>query len=233
MGVLKLSNLFIYGNGEMANMAHFYFKKDKFINPKAFIVDDFFIKNEYFNNLPIIPYSEYLNKKFYLNSKIHVALSYKNLNKNRENVFNKLLKVGCIFESFVHSSNSFDQKSQIGKNCFILENQTIQPFVKISDNVILWSCNHLGHNSFIDSHTYISSHVVISGFCKIGKRCFFGVNSSLADFVDVGNDCFISMGSSVSRKLPNDSFVINSKSTIYDKNHKISKFIKKNYFHDV
>ena len=233
MGGFRLSDLYIYGNGEMANMAFFYFKKDKSINAKAFVVDDSYYKDLYFNKVPIIPYSEYFNKKFYSNSKIHVALSYRNLNKNREKIYNHLLSIGCEFENFIHSTNQIYENVEFGKNCFILENQTIQPHVKINDNVILWSGNHIGHNSTIDSHTYISSQVTISGFCNIGKRCFFGVNSSVADFIEIGNDCFISMGSSVNKKLKNESFVINSKSTIYDKDHKISKFIKKNYFYDV
>ena len=53
---------------------------------------------------------------------------------------------------------------------------TIQPNVKIGNNVMIWSGNHLGHGCNIDDHTYLSSHICISGHTNIGKRCFIGVN---------------------------------------------------------
>lgn len=69
----------------------------------------------------------------------------------------------------------------MGDNCFVFENQTIQPFVKIGNDVIIWSGNHIGHHSMIGDHCFISSHVVISGNVKIEPYCFLGVNSSIRD----------------------------------------------------
>ena len=55
-----------------------------------------------------------------------------------------------------------------GDNCFILEDNTVQPFVRIGSNVTLWSGNHIGHDSTIGDHCFISSHVVVSGHVDIG-----------------------------------------------------------------
>ena len=52
---------------------------------------------------------------------------------------------------------------EIGENCFIFEANVIQPFVRIGDNVVMWSGNHIGHDSTIGSHCFIASHAVISG----------------------------------------------------------------------
>ena len=52
-----------------------------------------------------------------------------------------------------------------GDNCFILEDNTVQPFVTIGNNVTLWSGNHIGHDSVIEDDCFISSHVVVSGTC--------------------------------------------------------------------
>ena len=57
-----------------------------------------------------------------------------------------------------------------GDNCFILEDNTIQPFVSIGNNVTLWSGNHIGHDSTIDDHCFIASHVVVSGHVRVGTR---------------------------------------------------------------
>ena len=83
----------------------------------------------------------------------------------------------------------------IRKNCFIFENNVIQPFVKIGNNVVLWSGNHIGHGVQIFDHCYISSHVVIAGFAKIQKNCLLGINSSIRDEVTIGRECVIGAGS--------------------------------------
>ncbi len=69
--------------------------------------------------------------------------------------------------------------------------------MKIGDNVILWSGNHIGHQTAIKNHVYVSSHVVISGYCEIGEGCFLGVNCSFADRLKIGRDGIIGMGSVV------------------------------------
>ena len=82
----------------------------------------------------------------------------------------------------------------IGENCFIFEDNTIQPFVSIGNNVTLWSGNHIGHHSVIRDHTFIASHVVISGGVEIGEQCFIGVNATLRDHIKVGDRCVIGAG---------------------------------------
>ena len=83
----------------------------------------------------------------------------------------------------------------------------MQPFVRLGDNVILWSGNHIGHHSAIGSHCFISSHVVISGGVDIGESCFLGVNSTLANNLKIGRDCLIGAGALVTRDLPENKLV--------------------------
>jgi UDP-3-O-[3-hydroxymyristoyl] glucosamine N-acyltransferase len=85
-------------------------------------------------------------------------------------------------------------EGRIGENCFILEDNTIQPFVTIGNNVTLWSGNHIGHHSTIHDHTFIASHVVVSGGVVIGEQCFFGVNVTLRDHITIGDMCVVGAG---------------------------------------
>ena len=57
--------------------------------------------------------------------------------------------------------------------------------VKIGNNVVLWSGNHIGHNTVIRDNCFIASHVVISGFCEIGENCFLGVNSTVINNITI------------------------------------------------
>ncbi len=65
--------------------------------------------------------------------------------------------------------------------------------------MVMWSGNHLGHQSVIKDHCFITSHVVISGYCEIGENAFIGVNAAIADGVVVARDNFIGMGSVVNK----------------------------------
>ena len=113
-----------------------------------------------------------------------------------------------VSSGFCDSSKSiFWPDLTIGDNCFILENQTIQPTVNIGDNVMIWSGNHLGHGCSIGNHTYISSHVCISGHTKIGESNFWGVNSSTADFVTIGDRVFVAMGAVVVNDLKQVGYI--------------------------
>jgi sugar O-acyltransferase (sialic acid O-acetyltransferase NeuD family) len=102
--------------------------------------------------------------------------------------------LGYRLASFVSSHATVLNEGQIGDNCFILEDNTIQPFATIGNNVTLWSGNHIGHHSVIRDHTFIASHVVISGGVEIGEQCFVGVNATLRDHIIVGNKCVIGAG---------------------------------------
>ena len=224
------NEIIIFGSAEIAELAKFYFDNDSIYKVVAFTVDDAYVDKDTFCNLPLITFSHI--KKQYPPSKylMHVALSYGQLNKLRQEKYYQAKNEGYTLVSYISSKSVFWTDLSIGDNCLILENQTIQPTVRIGNNSMIWSGNHIGHGTVIGDHTYISSHVVISGNCTIGERCFFGVNSTIKDFSKIGNDVFVAMGANVTRDLPNGSMVVASKSSFYDSDSKLSKIIKKKTF---
>lgn len=226
------NKIVIFGTGEIAELAYFYFKNDESFPYEvvAFTADDEYVDSDTFLDLPLIPISKL--KTQYPSSEYgaHVALSYRKLNKIREEKYFLLKEMGYKLVSYVCSNSVTWADLNIGDNCFILENQTIQPTVKIGNNVMIWSGNHLGHGCEIKDHSYISSHVCISGHVKIGERCFLGVNSAFADFVEIGNDCFIGMGANVVSKLDDGSMVLCAKSNVFCREDKLTKKILKSYF---
>lgn len=124
-----------------------------------------------------------------------VAVGYKNMNKTRAQLCSDAKKKGYELISYVNSKATVWQDLHIGENCFIFENNVIQPFVKIGNDVIMWSGNHIGHHSEIGDHCFVSSHVVVSGKVKVGPYCFLGVNSTIRDNINIGSECVIGAGS--------------------------------------
>ena len=223
-------NLIIFGNKEIADLAYFYFTNDSNYKVKAFTVDDEFIKEETFNGLPIVPYSE-INIKFPSNKfSMHIAISYQKLNKLREEKFNRSKSQGYELATYISSQAVTWSDLRYGQNCFVLENQTIQPNVNLGNNVMIWSGNHIGHGATINDHAYISSHVVLSGHSYVGKRSFLGVNSTVRDFCKIGNDCFIGMSAIITKDMPDESVSISEGSPIFDKEDRKAKALKRSYF---
>ena len=102
--------------------------------------------------------------------------------------------LGYRMASYVSSRATVLNDGRIGENCFILEDNTIQPFAAIGDDVVLWSGNHIGHHSTVRDHCFIASHVVVSGGVEIGESSFIGVNVTLRDHIRIGERCLIGAG---------------------------------------
>lgn len=219
--------LLIFGTGEIGELAYFYFTHDTNWEVSGFICDDTYFQQDTFLGLPCIKFSDLY--QYSLNDyAIHVAISYRKLNQIREEKYNVIKDLGYEMPSYV-SSKATVWSTEIGDNCFILEDQTIQPTVKIGNNVMLWSGNHIGHGSIIEDHVYIASHAVISGHCKIGERSFIGVNAALKDFITIGKDCFISMGVNLTQNCADGSVCVAPKSTVFSKESRQAMVLKK-YF---
>jgi sugar O-acyltransferase (sialic acid O-acetyltransferase NeuD family) len=212
----KSMKLLIFGSAEIAELARFYFDLDSPYQVVAFVVDDEFYSETTFQGLDVVPWSDALKKYPPSDYSMHVALSYRGLNSLRESKFKQCQNAGYELVSYVSSKATIFPDLKLGSNCFILENQNVQPRVTIEDNVMLWSGNHVGHGSTIKEHAYLASHVVISGHVEIGRRCFIGVNATIRDFLLIGDDTFIGMGAIVTRNLAEGSVVLPSKSEVIE-----------------
>jgi sugar O-acyltransferase (sialic acid O-acetyltransferase NeuD family) len=190
--------IIIVGLGETAELAYEYFTYDSPYEVVGFSADDQYCDALTFCNKPVIKLSELHNQFPCSDYKVFVAVSSTKLNRVREALYKKIKLMGYSCVSYVSSKTFIWHNVEMGENCFILEDNTLQPFTKIGNNVVMWSGNHLGHRSIIKDHCFITSQVVISGFCEIGEFSFVGVNATLADSSKVAEDNFIAMSASIS-----------------------------------
>lgn len=186
--------LVIFGSGDIAQLAHYYFSTDSNYEVVAFTVDANYIKESEFCGLPVVAFEDVAKKYPPDSYDFFVALSYSKLNAVRKEKFLAAKEKGYKLASFISSRATVLNDGKIGENCFVLEDNTIQPFVRIGNNVTLWSGNHIGHHSIIRDHTFIASHAVISGGVEIGEQCFVGVNATLRDHIKIGDRCVVGAG---------------------------------------
>jgi len=160
------------------------------------------MKRDRFHNLPVIAFDEIENVYPPEKYKMFVSISFTNLNKLRKKKYQEAKEKGYELISYVCSRATTWPNLDIGDNCFIFEDNVIQPYVKIGNNVILWSGNHIGHHTTISDHCFIASHVVISGSVTVGERCercFFGVNSTIRDNIKIAKNCVIGAGAIITK----------------------------------
>jgi sugar O-acyltransferase (sialic acid O-acetyltransferase NeuD family) len=186
--------LIIFGTGDIGQLAHFYFSEDSDYDVVAFTVDAEFMTASEYCGLPVIPFSEVAQCYPPDRHELFAALSYAKLNQVRKEKYLAAKALGYRLASYVSSHATVLTQHPIGENCFVLEDNTIQPFSKIGDNVTLWSGNHIGHHSVIGDHCFISSHVVVSGGVTVGESCFIGVNATLRDHIKIGDRCVVGAG---------------------------------------
>lgn len=195
----KNRKLVIVGDSAFAEVAYEYFSYDSEYEVIAFSVEQNFLKKPELFGLPIVAF-ESLEQTYNPNEHyIFVATVYTNLNRLRTRLYNEAKNKGFRIASYISSQAFVWKNVELGEHCFVFENNVIQPFVRLGNNVILWSGNHIGHHSVIKDNCFISSHVVVSGFVEIGESCFLGVNSTVANNLKISKDCWISPGVVISK----------------------------------
>jgi sugar O-acyltransferase (sialic acid O-acetyltransferase NeuD family) len=205
----KLKKLVIIGDGAFAEVAFECFMYDSEYEVVGFAVESAYLKKNELFGLPIIPFEQIENHFDSIDVEFYAALVYNQLNRLRTRLYQATKAKGFRAASYISSRAFVWRNSIIGEHCFIFEDNTIQPFVRIGNNVVLWSGNHIGHHSVIHNHCFIASHAVISGFCTVGCSTFMGVNSALGNNVNVGEDNWIGPGVTMAKSTePNLLFKV-------------------------
>lgn len=189
-----MAKLIIFGAGDIARLASVYFTRDSEHEVSAFTVDETYRSGDSFRDLPLVAFERVTELYPPRDYKMFVALSYAKMNKVRADKYRQARDAGYELVSYISSRCSFLTDHPVGDNCFILEDNTIQPFVKIGNNVTLWSGNHIGHDAVIDDHCFLASHIVVSGYVHIGPSCFIGVNATLRNSIKIAPETLIGAG---------------------------------------
>jgi sugar O-acyltransferase (sialic acid O-acetyltransferase NeuD family) len=197
----------IFGAGEIAELADFYFTHDSEFEVAAFSVDEGFLPGNEFRGRKVVAFERITEAFPPEQYGFFVAVSYAKLNALRADKVAAARARGYRLVSYLSSRATVFPGFALKENCFILEDNTIQPFARVGSNVTLWSGNHIGHHSTIEDDVFIASHVVVSGGVRIGRGSFVGVNVTLRDHVNVGEKCVLGAGALILEDQPDFSVV--------------------------
>lgn len=195
-----MAKVVIFGFLDFASLAHFYLRHDSQHEVVAFAVNqDYLPEESVFEGKPIVPFEEVEAHYSPETHHFFAPIGPKQMNRFREAIYQQVKSKGYQFISYISSKATVFPGAQIGENCFIFEDNTIQPFTPIGNNVILWSGNHIGHHGIIKDHVMFTSHVVLSGHCTVEPYSYFGVNATMRDGLHIAEGSFIAMGAVVTK----------------------------------
>lgn len=180
--------LVIVGDSAFAQIAREYFDVDTDYQVVAFAVEQAFLTRTTLDGLPVVPFETLAQQFDPAMHHVHVAVTYTQLNRLRARLAAAAKAAGFALASYVSPRAFVWRNVVLGEHCFVFEDNTLQPFVRVGTNVVLWSGNHIGHHSIIQDNCFVSSHAVVSGYCTIGANSFLGVNSTIANNVAIGRD---------------------------------------------
>jgi sugar O-acyltransferase (sialic acid O-acetyltransferase NeuD family) len=194
-----MSDVILFGLGDFARIARVYLTEDSPHHVVAYTANERYIESDELDGLPVVAFETLASSHPPDGYAMFVAIGFSGVNRARREVYEQCKSLGYELITYVNSKASYWGELEIGDNCFVFEENVIQPNVRIGNDVILWSGNHVGHDSAIEDHVFIASHVVISGNVTIGESSFVGVNATFRDAIKVAPRCVIGAGALIMR----------------------------------
>jgi UDP-N-acetylbacillosamine N-acetyltransferase len=181
-------DLFVYGAGGHGKVVHDIAIRNGFSNIK-FIDDDK-------NKKDVFGYEEFLS--FYKD--VPVALGIGN-NRQRFNVFKKLLKDNINVITVIDPSSVIGTGVKIGKGVVIMPNVVINADTVISDGAILNSASVVEHDNFIGSFVHISPNSALAGGVMVGDFSHIGIGAVVLPNIKIGKNVVVGAGAVVTKEI--------------------------------
>lgn len=203
-----MSKVVLFGTGRGADVAQRFLERDSEHQVCGFTVDRPYVGAGTLRGLPVVPFEE-VEKQFSPDEyQMLVVLGYQRMNALRAEKYLAAKAKGFRFISYVNSHFYRAEDLSIGENCFILDNQSISLDVKIGNNVVMWSSNHIGDMSVIGDHSWIASHVTLAAGVKVSSYSFLGVGATVSGNVTLGQSTFVGAHAFVASDTADNSVLL-------------------------
>lgn len=197
-----MRRLIIFGIGQIGEVAHYLFTEDSPYDVAAFTVDSDYCDRDNLLGIPVVPFEDIATHYPPDDHELFVAMGYGGVNDRRTEKVAEARAKGFTLAAYTSTRAWVWRGYSPQPNTMIMEHNTVQPFVEIGENSILWSGNHIGHHTRIGANVFIASHAVISGAVEVGDNCFIGVNATIRDNVSLGAHCVVGAGALIVKDAP-------------------------------
>ena len=186
--------LLIFGTGEYAEIAHYYFSQHAGRHVDAFTVEAAFVGDGHFCGLPVLDFAEAQRRFAPATHDLFVAIGYTRRNQVRQRIFLAARSLGYTLPSFVQESADVARNVVVGANTMVREFAALSPFATLGENCFVGAQACLSHHARVGSHCYLSSTAAVCGMARVGDGCFIGAHATVRNGVTVGAGCVIGAG---------------------------------------
>lgn len=125
----------------------------------------------------------------------------------RQEIYNRLTKMGFKFIGVQHSSATIGAECEIAVSTQIMAGAVLQNRVRTGENCVINTRASVDHDATIADHVVISPGAIISGSVKIGYGTLIGAGAVIIQGIEIGDNCVVGAGAVV-RHSVNDSVTV-------------------------
>src|SRR5262245_58251784 len=211
-----MSKVVLFGIGRGADVAYRFLTRDSDHEVCAFVLDRQYITHTTFHDLPVVAFEDVEQRFAPSEYQMLILLGYQKMNALRAEKYLAAKRKGYSFISYANSHFYRAEDLSLGENCFILDNQSISLEVKIGNNVVMWSSNHVGDLTTIGDHAWLSSHATIAAEVVVKPYCFIGVGATVGNKVTLGEGTLVGASALVVSDTAEKSVCVAGKSEKVD-----------------
>jgi sugar O-acyltransferase (sialic acid O-acetyltransferase NeuD family) len=188
-----MKKLVIFGAANFAELAHYYFTQDSPYAVAAFTVDARYAKESAFRGLPVVAFEEVAKRYPPDGHDLFVAVGLAGLNKARAAKVAEAEAKGYRLAGFLSSKAEVSPELEVPPNSMVMEHSTIQPFVRIGRDTMIWSGTGIGFGTRVGDHCWIVA-ARFGESVTVGDYSFIGLNATIAPGVAIGASNVIGAG---------------------------------------
>ncbi|MBF0590159.1 MAG: hypothetical protein HQL53_13640 [Magnetococcales bacterium] len=107
----------------------------------------------------------------------------------------------------VHPQAFISPSAQLGAGCFVKAGALIETACRIGDAVLIDNTTTLPHDNTIGDGCHLAPGVTLGSSITIGPMTIVGIGVSIATGSRIGGNCILSVGSSITQDIPDNSVV--------------------------
>lgn len=131
----------------------------------------------------------------------------------RQEIYNRLIKIGFKFIGVQHSSATIGTECEIAVSTQIMAGAVLQNRVSAGENCVINTRASVDHDVAIADHVVISPGAIISGGVKIGYGSLIGAGAVIIQGVEIGNNCVVGAGAVVLHSVNDTVTVVGNPAT--------------------
>ena len=128
-----------------------------------------------------------------------IGIGYNNLVKRKE-LFERFSST-IPFGKVIHSTTRVDITATIHAGCIIYPGCEIDYRAIVESNTVIANSCMIAHNTTVGKHSFYSAKIALAGYAKTGELCFFGINSTIVDNVEIIANTFTGAGTVIIKSI--------------------------------